>query len=617
MIKLASLLKESPDAVYANGEGIASFQAPDAYSFILDPNSTFYIYASSANGSFHSALAYFLEKVFNKSKDKESFKTNLLDGLREETRFIASGDLDAAYDFINKHNNKHHSRKWGIAGRIWTEKKIISFWHKRPIVVKMMNRVEDFIKNAFDQSAKDYKYDFVDSAKKNPMLTYDQLINNKVRSKIDSLSDKDIKDLMKAQHLNPNAKKILNLLSTSGSGSDKLDRVARNAGYRSAAEFMNDYSLAAENTVLKEDPDNVYQDDKPLAIANWSNDDAYPFFIDPDSDAFIYTESDTISTHDSLGGRVRYVYTEFLNDKEKFINELNDRSIYVGGDLDKVFAFIGKHLKNDPRTWGFSGRLWNKKKIISFWERKDDIMSKFYRVENFLKSIKKDPNKFNYDFVDTTLFTYEELVGSSKHSSKEISLSDEQIKDLMKRQHLDPNAKKELAKLSSSGSGSDKLDKVAQDAGYRSAVEFMNDYALAEENKIPKLSSLIEHIKIETDLLKDDVKKNLLREFVLYVREFLGMKGYVPIIIVDKNEVPTTTAYFNPVDMLLKVAIKGRAMPDYLRSLAHEMVHQKQHELGQLHDKSGKTGSKQENQANTLAGIIMRNFSQKHPEIYD
>ena len=67
----------------------------------------------------------------------------------------------------------------------------------------------------------------------------------------------------------------------------------------------------------------------------------------------------------------------------------------------------------------------------------------------------------------------------------------------------------------------------------------------------------------------------------------------------------------------IKVLTKGRALVDILRSIAHELVHAKQHEEGRLEPGSGDYGSPIENEANSIAGIIMRKFQRENRDIYD
>jgi hypothetical protein len=57
---------------------------------------------------------------------------------------------------------------------------------------------------------------------------------------------------------------------------------------------------------------------------------------------------------------------------------------------------------------------------------------------------------------------------------------------------------------------------------------------------------------------------------------------------------------------------------DVFRTLAHELVHYKQDLDKELEgDNPGATGSPQENEANSRAAVIMRNWGKKHPEFFD
>ena len=63
----------------------------------------------------------------------------------------------------------------------------------------------------------------------------------------------------------------------------------------------------------------------------------------------------------------------------------------------------------------------------------------------------------------------------------------------------------------------------------------------------------------------------------------------------------------------ITLAVTGRHPIDVCRTLAHELIHFKQKIKKQLDHNSGETGSPAENQANSLAGIVMRKFSKKYP----
>jgi len=76
---------------------------------------------------------------------------------------------------------------------------------------------------------------------------------------------------------------------------------------------------------------------------------------------------------------------------------------------------------------------------------------------------------------------------------------------------------------------------------------------------------------------------------------------------------PSFGLYLNN-EKTLFVALKNRHPNDIFRTIAHELTHYKQDTEGQLNDMSGQTGSDEENQANAMAGIIMRHFNKQHPE---
>jgi hypothetical protein len=111
----------------------------------------------------------------------------------------------------------------------------------------------------------------------------------------------------------------------------------------------------------------------------------------------------------------------------------------------------------------------------------------------------------------------------------------------------------------------------------------------------------------------------IVEEFVSFACKILSIdESDVPDIILQSNRdgLKTTASYQTG---LIRVYIKERALVDVLRSLAHEMTHCKQDVEGRITNPQldGKTGSPIENEANTMAGIIMREFGALHPEIYE
>jgi hypothetical protein len=72
---------------------------------------------------------------------------------------------------------------------------------------------------------------------------------------------------------------------------------------------------------------------------------------------------------------------------------------------------------------------------------------------------------------------------------------------------------------------------------------------------------------------------------------------------------------YHPATDIITVVYEGRHIADTLRTLGHELVHHKQREDGRTMD--GTTGSDLENEANAIAGILMRDFREVRPELFE
>jgi hypothetical protein len=107
-----------------------------------------------------------------------------------------------------------------------------------------------------------------------------------------------------------------------------------------------------------------------------------------------------------------------------------------------------------------------------------------------------------------------------------------------------------------------------------------------------------------------------LEDFLPFVMKLLKLDKLPRISIhktIDTGDQPSFGGY-NPEDGTIQLALKDRHPADVLRTLAHELVHFKQDQQGELDEQSGATGSNEENEANTKAGIIMRHFNKRFPQ---
>lgn len=113
----------------------------------------------------------------------------------------------------------------------------------------------------------------------------------------------------------------------------------------------------------------------------------------------------------------------------------------------------------------------------------------------------------------------------------------------------------------------------------------------------------------------------LLKQFLKFASKELNLENFPKGLILSydnkKAKNQSSYGYFDPESDKIWLYVKNRSLADILRTLAHEIVHLKQREEGRIETNSGETGSPIENEANAQAGVLMRNFGQKHKNIFE
>ena len=120
--------------------------------------------------------------------------------------------------------------------------------------------------------------------------------------------------------------------------------------------------------------------------------------------------------------------------------------------------------------------------------------------------------------------------------------------------------------------------------------------------------------------MNDQQKTAVIKDFVLCAKEQLGIDQLPKIKLITDQKFATTLRSFGsykPETRELDVYIANRNAADILRTVAHELVHHRQNELGMLQPESGETGSPHENQANSLAGELLRHYGKQNELIYE
>jgi translation initiation factor 1 (eIF-1/SUI1) len=115
-------------------------------------------------------------------------------------------------------------------------------------------------------------------------------------------------------------------------------------------------------------------------------------------------------------------------------------------------------------------------------------------------------------------------------------------------------------------------------------------------------------------ITKEDFEK-VVHTFLPFVKKELNIKELPKIHFVDDPKFAKRIAAFGQIkDNRIVIDIQGRQTMDILRTVAHELTHYRQHKKGL--NGSGHAGAPTENEANKLAGTIVRKFGEKHSGLF-
>lgn len=121
----------------------------------------------------------------------------------------------------------------------------------------------------------------------------------------------------------------------------------------------------------------------------------------------------------------------------------------------------------------------------------------------------------------------------------------------------------------------------------------------------------------ETKLYEN--KFPLLKEFVKHCKGYLKLKSLPPVTFSYDGmaaEGMKSFGGYNPNTKSIQINVANRHQADVFRTLAHEFCHYKQDVQNRLEPNSGMTGHPHENEANSHAAIMMRDFAQSNPEMF-
>ena len=122
---------------------------------------------------------------------------------------------------------------------------------------------------------------------------------------------------------------------------------------------------------------------------------------------------------------------------------------------------------------------------------------------------------------------------------------------------------------------------------------------------------IIKHI--DSDIAKDNFK--FFNDYINYLQKVCPLKNDLTIVFTGERTKNMTTGLRNDNSEIF-VLSKGRMNRDILRTLTHEWIHEYQRTILNR-DRGGDIGGKNEDEANSKAGSIIKKYEKLHPKDTD
>jgi hypothetical protein len=210
------------------------------------------------------------------------------------------------------------------------------------------------------------------------------------------------------------------------------------------------------------------------------------------------------------------------------------------------------------------------------------------------------------------------VIKNTLETMKNYKMSDEQTLETIKKYKIDLPKQNASALLKKNESYVPMTGMFNRKLTVQQKIDKLNPARAIEKSKIWH-TTFSKHDP-KTGEIKE-TKEDIINDFVEFASDRLKLKESPKISLIGGGEFAesqTSLGGFDPITKEIYVAIENRLTADILRTLAHEMVHRKQDELGIIKNPNlaGKTGSSIENAANAVAGILMREYAKFNKKIF-
>jgi len=328
----------------------------------------------------------------------------------------------------------------------------------------------------------------------------------------------------------------------------------------------------------------------------------YTYNETSDIDVHVVIDYDKIDEDEDL-------VSEFLHAKKTVWNSKFD--IKIKGHEVELFAQDSQLETRSNGEFSLAKNKWNSKPEKN--NSKIDIEDVKKKVVSFIGMIEKAEKANGFDKIGKLVDRISDKIRNARSKGlnsdkEELSSANLAFKYLRKKGYLD-----KLSGLKTQ-SFNDYISIDEKDLG-KNPKKKLNEGAEVDREEI-NILTLEGEIR---DLTPEKVE--VIQDFICFVQFKLKMDEFVRVVLMDKKNDGMTTAAYSPYYNENYIVCGGRAMVDILRSVAHELVHNRQRELGlfDVGESVQDIGGPVENEANSTAGIFIKdyakNYGNKH--IYD
>ena len=114
----------------------------------------------------------------------------------------------------------------------------------------------------------------------------------------------------------------------------------------------------------------------------------------------------------------------------------------------------------------------------------------------------------------------------------------------------------------------------------------------------------------------DKLNKYTIVKFIKFANDELNLNQPFKVnLVTQRDDDLRTYAYYNPQNGDVKVYCKDRGLADVLRSIAHELIHHQQNQMGKLEEPTQDIGGEIEDEANSVAGQLVKKFGYANPKL--